>query len=72
MAQAKLSEKYQIVIPKESREAMSLKAGDHLIVETIHGITLIIPKRKKISNMLCGLSKGMFQDHYLKNERGSW
>ncbi|QQR80327.1 MAG: AbrB/MazE/SpoVT family DNA-binding domain-containing protein [Deltaproteobacteria bacterium] len=72
MSQATLSGKYQIVIPKESRQAMALKVGDQLIVETIHGITLIIPKRKKVSEMLRGLSKGMFQEHYLKQERGSW
>lgn len=72
MTQAKLSEKYQIVIPKEAREAMSVKAGDKLIVTTIRGVTFIIPKKKKVAEMLRGLSKGMFQDDYLKKERESW
>lgn len=72
MGQAKLSGKYQIVIPKEAREAMSVKAGDKLMVATFHGVTFIVPRKKKISEMLRGLSKGMFPEGYLGNERGSW
>lgn len=69
MGQAKLSDKYQIVIPKEARQAMAVKAGDNLIVTSVHGVTFIIPKKKKISDMLRGISKGMFGEDYLKAER---
>ncbi len=72
MSQAKVSEKYQIVIPKEARDAMKVKKGDHLIVETFDGITFLIPKAKKMSRFLKGLFKGTFPKNYLKKERMSW
>ena len=72
MPEAKLSEKYQIVVPKQAREEMGVKAGDHLLVETLHGLTLLLPKPKKISRALRGYSKGLFSLDYLPKERKSW
>lgn len=72
MAYAKLSQKHQIVVPKEAREEMGVKAGDQLIVETLHGVTLLMPKPKKIGRHLRGLSKGLYSKNYLKDERTSW
>ena len=72
MAYAKLSQKNQIVVPKEARQEMGVKAGDQLIVETLHGVTLLMPKPKKIGHHLRGHSKGLYSKNYLKNERASW
>ena len=72
MPEAKISQKYQIVIPKESREGMGVKAGDKLIVETLNGITLLMPKPKSISKALRGMSKGIYPKNYLVRERKSW
>ncbi len=72
MPQTKMSQKNQIVIPKEAREEMHVKGGDHLIVEALHGVTILIPKPKKISRSLRGLSKGVYPPNYLTHERKSW
>jgi len=72
MPQAKISQKYQIVIPKEAREEMHVGAGDFLIVESLHGVTVLIPKPKKIGRALRGLSKGLYSKGYLADERKSW
>ena len=72
MPEATLSQKYQIVIPKEARKEMGIEAGDKIIVETIHGVTLLIPKPKKTGTLLKGLLKGLYPKDYLSNERKSW
>ena len=72
MSQAKISQKNQIVIPKAAREEMHVKAGDRLIVETIHGVTLLMPRPKNIGRHLRGLNKKMYSKTYLTRERKSW
>lgn len=72
MSQVKLSRKHQIVIPKEARQEMQVKAGDHLIVESLHGITIILPRPKIIGRHLKGLAKGIYSSRYLGKERRSW
>lgn len=72
MLQAKISSKYQIVIPKEAREEMKVSSGDKLIVKTLHGITLLIPKSKNAAGQLRGFSKGLYSKKYLDRERDSW
>ena len=72
MPEAKISQKYQIVIPKESRKAMGVKAGDKLIVKTMNGMTLLIPKPKNIARALRGIAKGTYPPNYLSEERKSW
>lgn len=72
MPQAKISQKHQIVIPKEARTEMHVKAGDRLIVETIHGITLLMPRPKKTGRHLRGLDRGIYSKGYLNDERKSW
>lgn len=72
MTTAKISQKYQIVIPKEARKEMKVEAGDHLWVETLHGITLLMPKPQNVAEKIRGLSKDIYSKHYLKRERKSW
>lgn len=72
MPHATISQKNQIVIPREARQGMHVGAGDQLIVETINGVTILLPKPKKIGQALKGLSKGVYPKNYLRRERKSW
>jgi len=69
---AKLSQKNQIVIPKDARQKMKVSAGDTLIVHTINGITLLYPKPDRIASALQSLATGAYQNSYLKKERDAW
>jgi AbrB family looped-hinge helix DNA binding protein len=73
----KISSKYQIVIPKEVREDLHLKAGDKLMVETIEGNRLILWKPPKdYAEYMAGLHKEIWKginiDEYIKNLRRGW
>jgi AbrB family looped-hinge helix DNA binding protein len=74
MATVKLSSKYQIVIPQEARESLSLSAGDELLVLCKSDRVVIIPKPKKFSKKTAGLHSELWQgaEAYLKSERDSW
>jgi AbrB family looped-hinge helix DNA binding protein len=69
-----LSSKYQIVIPREAREAMSLSAGDELLVLCKPDRVVIIPKPKDMAKRMAGLHREVWlgADAYLRNERESW
>jgi len=72
MAEAKLSSKNQIVIPREVREQLGLKPGDKIVL-ALHGDTAImIRKPKKYSEALAGIMKGTYPPDYLERERESW
>jgi AbrB family looped-hinge helix DNA binding protein len=73
MAEATLSSKNQIVIPKEAREALRLKPGDKVVV-TVHNGTVTMMKRPvKYHLALEGLvPQGFYGPDYLKEERASW
>jgi AbrB family looped-hinge helix DNA binding protein len=69
-----LSSKYQIVIPQAAREALSLSAGDELLVLCKADRVVIIPKPKKFAKRTAGLHREVWQgaDAYLKTEREDW
>jgi AbrB family looped-hinge helix DNA binding protein len=70
MAEATLSSKNQIVIPREAREALQLKPGDKLLVRTHGGKILIMEKPKSYHRAILG--RGAYPKDYLKKERESW
>ena len=72
MAEATLSSKNQIVIPREAREALGLKAGDKLIVTVLGGKVLVLEKPKSYRAALAGIARGLYPKDYLKKERDSW
>jgi AbrB family looped-hinge helix DNA binding protein len=72
MAEAKLSSKNQIVIPREAREALDLKPGDKLLVSVQGGKVLILEKPKSYRAALAGSARGLYPKDYLKKERNSW
>jgi AbrB family looped-hinge helix DNA binding protein len=72
MAEATLSSKNQIVIPRDARKAMGLKPGDKLLV-VLRGEHLIVrPKPKSFERATRGLARGRYGRDYLKKERASW
>jgi len=70
MAEATLSSKHQIVIPREAREALQLKPGDKLVVRVHGGTILVMEKPKSYHRAILG--RGAYPKDYLKKERGSW
>jgi len=69
-----LSSKYQIVIPQAAREALSLSAGDELLVLCKSDRVVIIPKPAKYARRTAGLHREIWRgaDAYLQGERKDW
>ena len=66
-----LSSKFQIVIPREAREALGLSAGDELLVLSKPDRVVILPKPKKFAKHMAGLHRELWQgaEAYLHDER---
>ena len=73
-ATAKLSSKYQVVIPQAAREALGLKAGDELLILCKQDRVVMMPKPKKFAQRTAGLHREIWQgaESYLKDEREGW
>jgi len=72
MAEATLSSKNQIVIPREAREALDLKPGDKLLVVVRGRDVLVLQKPKSYRAAIRGLGRGVYPRDYLRKERESW
>ncbi len=78
METAKLSQKYQIVVPKEVRRRMRLEAGSRIDIYPLDENRAILMRRSSSSvQSLKGLGKEVWQkmggaEKYIKQERGSW
>jgi AbrB family looped-hinge helix DNA binding protein len=72
MAHAKLSAKNQIVIPREAREALGLKAGDLLLVVVRGERVIVLEKPSSHRKAIRGLGAGLYPAGYLAKERKSW
>jgi len=70
MAEATLSSKNQIVIPREAREALDIKAGDKILISIVGGKVLVLEKPKSYHRAILG--RGKYPKDYLKKERASW
>lgn len=68
----KLSSKNQIVIPREIRDALRIKAGDRLLVVRRGDGVILLPKPKQYSKSIAGMASGLYPPDYLKRERESW
>lgn len=49
MSKTKVGGRYQVVVPKEIREALNLKPGDYLEVKVVDGVVVIIPQTSDTS-----------------------
>jgi AbrB family looped-hinge helix DNA binding protein len=72
MAEATLSSKNQIVIPKEAREALHAKPGDKLLVVVRGNMVIIAQKPASYRAAITGIARGLYPDDYLEKERQSW
>jgi len=72
MKEATLSTKNQIVIPREAREALGVKAGDKLLVVVRNGQVIILQKPKSYQPAIRGLGRGIYPKDYLRKERERW
>ena len=78
METAKLSQKYQIVVPKEIRKRMHLEVGSQLEIYPLDERRAVLAKRPLTSvHALKGLGKDIWRiaggaGPYIKQERASW
>lgn len=72
MAEATVSSKNQIVIPKEVREALGIKTGDKVLINTHNGLVTLMKRPAKYHLAIQGLARGIYGPDYLKKERASW
>ena len=72
MAEATLSSKNQIVIPREAREALQLKPGDKLLIRAHGSKILILEKPKSYRKAIRGLMRRGYGKLYLRKERDRW
>jgi len=72
MADATLSSKYQIVIPREARQRLGLKPGDKLLVVLMGDDMIVLRKPKSYRTAITGIGRGLYSVDYLKKERESW
>lgn len=64
MAEARISSKYQLVIPKEIREGSGLKIGEKIIILNKDGIINLIPQHmlKKMRGFIKGIKTTPFRE----------
>jgi len=72
MAEATLSTKNQIVVPREARKALGVKAGDKLLVVVRGSSVIMLQKPAAPHTALRGLGRGTWHKDYLRRERESW
>ncbi|MDI6734968.1 MAG: AbrB/MazE/SpoVT family DNA-binding domain-containing protein [bacterium] len=58
---AKLSSKYQIVIPKKIRRKLNLNSGDELIMKVEDDKIIMRPKPKSYTEYMLGLGKEVWE-----------
>ncbi|MHB8793269.1 MAG: AbrB/MazE/SpoVT family DNA-binding domain-containing protein [Thermoleophilia bacterium] len=76
MNTAKISSKYQIVIPKKARKALGLSAGDEVVVVAQKDRIELVPRPRSYTNATLGLGKEVWKGvdavKYVKGERKAW
>ncbi len=72
MTTVTLSAKNQIVVPREARKALGLKAGDNILVVVCGKKVLVLEKPKSHRAAIRGLARGVYPSDYLQKERSSW
>ena len=71
---ARISAKYQVVIPKAVREALRIQPQDNLIFLVDGDSVIIRPQPSSFTDMLEGLHRHLWTDPetWLDKERDSW
>ncbi len=70
----KVSNKHQIVVPKEARDKLNIKKGTKLLALVSERRLVLVPQPGNYVRTLEGLGKEMWRRDkgYLKRERKSW
>ena len=75
MSKTKVGWRYQVVVPKEIRNALNLKPGDYLEVKVVNGAVVMIPQASYTSRLF-GKHREIWQAEdavkYVGRERESW
>lgn len=71
---ARVSAKYQVVIPKAVREALGLRPQDTLLFLVDEGMVFLHPKPASFTQVLRGLHRELWPDPnaWIEEERSSW
>ena len=69
---ATLSSKNQIVIPREARDRLGVKAGDKLLIVLRGNAVIVLAKPESYQRAIRGLAKRLYSEDYLNAERNSW
>jgi AbrB family looped-hinge helix DNA binding protein len=72
MATATLSAKHQIVIPREARQALRLKAGDQIVVVVRGDKVLLLQKPKAYHAAIRGAGREVYGHGRVHRERRNW
>ncbi len=72
MADVTLSSKNQIVIPREAREKLGLRAGTRLGVVVRGEMMILLRKPEKYADAIAGIGAGLYGPNYRDGERRSW
>jgi len=72
MSQVKVSSKNQIVIPREARQALGVKAGTKLLVVVRGETVILLRKPKSYAAALEAIPRLNYAPDYLERERDSW
>jgi len=72
MAEATLSTKNQIVIPREAREALRVRPGDRILVVVRGDRVIVLQKPKSRHAAIRGLGRGAYPPDHVQKERQSW
>jgi AbrB family looped-hinge helix DNA binding protein len=76
MDTAKVSSKYQVVIPKKARDLLGIDEGDRVIFDYREGMVVLLPKPRDFVEFARGLGAEVWRDdnadEKAEPERGSW
>jgi len=72
MVSATISSKNQIVIPREAREALDLRAGDQVLVVVRGKRVVMLQKPGSHRRVIRGLARKGYGSRHLSRERDSW
>jgi AbrB family looped-hinge helix DNA binding protein len=72
----RVNSKHQITIPQIVRKKLSIKPGDHLLVDVQDGLIILIPQPENQTKYLHGLHSDIWKEvdiqKYTNGERDAW
>jgi AbrB family looped-hinge helix DNA binding protein len=72
MHEVKLSRENQIIISRDIRDALGVKAGDSLLVVPRGHTVILLRKPRRYSKAIAGAGKDLYGSNFLPEERESW